>query len=75
MADKQLNRAEQQLAEANQKADKITKQLFASVAHAKNAEQQSAEKVFKAKKRIQKAVECAAQLEQKLEQKFMDAVK
>lgn len=46
-------------------------QLLASIARAEKAEQQSAEKISEAEKRIQKAVESAAQLEQK----FMDAMK
>jgi hypothetical protein len=44
---------------------------LASIARTKKAEQQSAEKIADAEKRIQKAVESAAQLDQK----SMDAMK
>jgi len=57
-------RSEERSREANE-------QLLAAIARAERAEQQSAEKISEAEERIQKAVESAAQLEQK----FMDAMK
>jgi chromosome segregation ATPase len=71
MTGERLNKAEQQLAEANRRADEANEQLSASIARAEKAEQQSVEKIFEAEGRIQKAAEAAAQLEQK----FLDAMK
>jgi chromosome segregation ATPase len=117
VVDERINKAEQQLVEANRRADEATKQmgeirvreearveqlsvaiaraegaeqeaaiiakrseelikegnerLLASIARAEKAERHSAEKIIEAEKRIQKALESAAQLEQK----FMDAMK
>ena len=51
---------------------KANDQLLASIARAKKAEQQSAEKIIEAEKWIQRTMENAVQL---LEQKFMDAMK
>jgi 16S rRNA G1207 methylase RsmC len=52
-------------------SQKANEQLLASIARAEKAEQQSAEKISEAEKRIQEAVESAAQLEKK----FIDAMK
>ena len=49
----------------------VNKHLLVSIARAEKAEQQSEEKIMEGEKRIQKAMESAAQLEQK----FTDAMK
>ena len=75
MAEERLKRAEQQIAKANQQADEATKQLERLTREHQEMADKRLNRAEQAEKMIQKAVECAAQLERKLEQKFMDAMK
>lgn len=79
MADKQLNKAEQQLAKANQQANEATKlsqdaneQIFVAIAHAERVEQLAVDRIQEAEERVNLQAETVAKCSKSLAGKLMN---